>query len=239
MEEARTRRALLLRAAKGGDRAAMEAFYEENQGLIRMVTARFLGRDAEYEDLFQVACMAFVKAVSGFDLEAGMQFSTYAVPVMLGELRRYFRDNGAIRVSRTIKEQARRLSALREELSGTLGREPTIGELADRAGMEREAAALALDSLLPVLSLSGGIEEEGLPLLERLGEDLTESMEDRAAVRMALEKLPERQRKLVLLRYCRSKTQQETAALLGISQVQVSRLERRALEALRTLLASS
>ena len=121
MEGTKQRRAELLEAAKAGDRDAFDAFFEENQGLVRMVVSRFMGRDAEYDDLFQVACMAFVKAVAGFDLSAGVQFSTYAVPVMLGELRRYFRDNGALRVSRTIKEQAHQLAGLRESLSFSLG----------------------------------------------------------------------------------------------------------------------
>ena len=126
MEEERCRRTELLRAAKAGDKAAFDTFFEENKGLVRMVVSRFSGRGAEYDDLFQVACMAFVKAVAGFELSAGVQFSTYAVPVMLGEVRRYFRDNGALRVSRSIREQAHRLAALRESLSFSLGREPSI-----------------------------------------------------------------------------------------------------------------
>ena len=120
MEEERRRRRELLEAAKAGDEAAFAAFFEQNQGLVRMVVSRFSGRGAEYDDLFQVACMAFVKAVAGFELSAGVQFSTYAVPVMLGEVRRYFRDNGALRVSRSIREQAHRLAALRESLSFSL-----------------------------------------------------------------------------------------------------------------------
>ena len=237
MEGTKQRRAELLEAAKAGDRDAFVAFLEETQGLVRMVVSRFMGRDAEYDDLFQVACMAFVKAVAGFDLSAGVQFSTYAVPVMLGELRRYFRDNGALRVSRTIKEQAHQLAGLRESLSFSLGREPSVGELAQASGLEVETVALALDSLAPVLSLSYAAEEGGSPLFDLLGDDPTQGMVDKVAVGAALGKLPERQRKLVMLRYYRSKTQQETARELGISQVQVSRLEKKALETLRQLLA--
>ena len=181
-----------------------------------MVVSRFSGRGAEYDDLFQVACMAFVKAVAGFlELSAGVQFSTYAVPVMLGEVRRYFRDNGALRVSRSIREQAHRLAALHESLSFSLGREPSVGELAEASGLEPESVAMALDSLAPVLSLSYAGEEGESPLFELLGDDPTQSMLDKAAVGSALDKLPERQKKLVLLRYYRSKTQQETARELG------------------------
>ena len=237
MEAESRRRRELLEAAKAGDEAAFAAFFEQNQGLVRMVVSRFSGRGAEYDDLFQVACMAFVKAVAGFELSAGVQFSTYAVPVMLGEVRRYFRDNGALRVSRSIREQAHRLAALRESLSFSLGREPSVGELAEASGLEPESVAMALDSLAPVLSLSYAGEEGASPLFELLGDDPTQSMLDKAAVGSALDKLPERQKKLVLLRYYRSKTQQETARELGISQVQVSRLEKKALAALRELLA--
>ena len=217
MEEERRRRRELLEAAKAGDEAAFAAFFEQNQGLVRMVVSRFSGRGAEYDDLFQVACMAFVKAVAGFELSAGVQFSTYAVPVMLGEVRRYFRDNGA----------------LRESLSFSLGREPSVGELAEASGLEPESVAMALDSLAPVLSLSYAGEEGASPLFELLGDDPTQSMLDKAAVGSALDKLPERQKKLVLLRYYRSKTQQETARELGISQVQVSRLESKILKSMR------
>ena len=236
MSEAARRRRELLTAAQAGDRAAFDTFFEENQGLIRMVVSRFSGREAEYDDLFQVACMAFVKAVSGFDLSAGVQFSTYAVPVMLGELKRYFRDNGALRVSRTIKEHAAQLMAERERLSAALGREPTVGELSAASGLKPDEVALALGAMTPVLSLSQTAEEGGSPLLELIGEDPTEAMLDKAAVGAALARLPDRQRRLLLLRYYRSRTQQETAKELGISQVQVSRLEKKALAELRRLL---
>ena len=223
----------LLRLAQSGDRAAEEAFFEQNQGLVRMVVARFQGRGAEYEDLYQIGCMAFVKAVKNFDLSAGVQFSTYAVPVILGELRRHFRDTGAIRVSRGIKEQARALVALREQLVSDTGREPTIAELAEASGLDAAAVALALDSLAPVLSLSYAAEDGAGTLEDLLGEDPTDRMVNRVAVSRAMECLPEREQKLILLRFYRSKTQQETARQLGISQVQVSRLEQRALKKLR------
>lgn len=226
----------LLRLAQTGDREAQEAFFEQNQGLVRMVVARFQGRGAEYEDLFQIGCMAFVKAARNFDLEAGVQFSTYAVPVILGELRRHFRDTGAIRVSRGIKEQARALAALREQLVAESGQEPTISELAAASGMDAASVAFAMDSLAPVLSLSYAAEEGGGRLEELLGEDPTDRMVDRVAVSRAMEGLPEREQKLILLRFYRSKTQQETAEELGISQVQVSRLEQRALKKLRETL---
>ncbi|NLT57660.1 MAG: sigma-70 family RNA polymerase sigma factor [Clostridiales bacterium] len=223
----------LLRLAKSGDRAAEALFFEQNQRLVRMLVKRFLGRGTDYEDLYQIGCLAFVKAVKNFDLEAGVQFSTYAVPVILGELRRHFRDTGALRISRSIKDQARLLSELRERLTAFSGREPTLLELAAEADMEPSAVALALDSLAPVLSLSHSSEEGSSELIDLLGEDPTERMIDRVAVDNLLGRLPEKERKLLLLRYFRSRTQQETAEEMGISQVQVSRLERRLLEQLR------
>ncbi|HWP80178.1 MAG TPA: sigma-70 family RNA polymerase sigma factor [Candidatus Acidoferrum sp.] len=226
----------LLTAAKAGDKEALGRFFEQNQGLVRMAVGRFLGRGTEYDDLFQIGSMAFVKAVKNFDLTAGVQFSTYAVPVIIGELRRHFRDTGPVRISRGIKEQARRLSALQAELSSALGREPTISEIAAAAEMEPSAVVLALDSLIPVLSLSYTVDGEGEGLLAVLGHDETDETIERVAVTNALSQLSPRERKLLLLRYYRSRTQQETAAELGISQVQVSRLEKRALAKLREII---
>ncbi len=223
----------MLSAAKSGDKEAMGRFFEQNQGLVRMAVGRFLGRGAEYDDLFQIGSMAFVKAVKNFDLTAGVQFSTYAVPVIIGELRRHFRDTGPVRISRGIKEQARNLSALQNELSTTLGREPTISELSAASGYDRATITLALDSLAPILSLSYTPDGDGEGLMGLLGYDESDKIVEHLALNNAIAKLPDRERQLLILRYFKSKTQQETAAELGISQVQVSRLEKRALAKLR------
>jgi len=223
----------LLRAAQEGDCEACEAAVRENSGLIWSIVRRFYGRGAEPDDLYQLGCLGFLKAVKGFDFSYGTCFSTYAVPKIAGEIRRFLRDDGAIKVSRDIKEQVQTLYREREALRQYLGREPTLSELAERTGLTVEEIAqaeLASDTPDSLQSENG----DGLTLEGMLGTDAPEEwMIERISLEEAVRRLPEKERMTILLRYFRDLTQERTARVLGVSQVQVSRLERRALERLR------
>ncbi len=224
----------LLEKAKSGDSEALESFVEQNLGLVKMVISRFLGRGTEYEDLFQIGSIGLVKAIHNFRLDAGVMFSTYAVPVIIGELKRYFRDNGPVKVSRSLKETAYKAARARERLCARLSREPTLTELAAECAVEPEELVMALDASMPVMSLNQPVEGTEELLFEGLlGEDNTDGLIDGIDVRRAIEGLKDKERQLVLLRYFRNKTQQETARELAISQVQVSRLEKAIIEKLR------
>lgn len=224
-------RELLERAAKG-DAAAQTRLIEENIGLVHAFARRFAGRNVEYEDLFQAGCMGLVKAVAGFDLDRGVRFSTYAVPVIMGEMRRLFRDDGPIKVSRALKEQSLKAQRAREDMRAALGREPTIGELSKKLELDPADTAQALEACLPPLSLTEGEEGEetqcDIPIPS--SED---SVIDTLALKDALRTLEPNDRKLILLRYFGSKTQSETAEALNMTQVQVSRCEKRILGKLR------
>ena len=222
----------LLEAAVQGDEQACEQMLRDNSGLIWSIVRRYYGRGVEPDDLYQLGCLGFIKAVKGFDLTFGTQFSTYAVPKIAGEIRRFLRDDGAIKVSRGIREQAATIFAAREKLKNTLGREPVLSELSEETGLRPEEIA---QCELAVLQRETG---DGLTLEGMLGsESPEESLVEKIALREAIEVLPERERMTILLRFFKGLTQEQTARLLGVSQVQVSRLERRALEKLRALLA--
>ena len=191
----------------------------------------------EPDDLYQLGCLGFIKAVKGFDLTFGTQFSTYAVPKIAGEIRRFLRDDGAIKVSRGIREQAATIFAAREKLKNTLGREPVLSELSEETGLRPEEIAQCELAVAEPESLQRETGD-GLTLEGMLGsESPEESLVEKIALREAIEALPERERMTILLRFFKGLTQEQTARLLGVSQVQVSRLERRALEKLRALLA--
>ena len=223
----------LLEAARGGDNDACEQMMEENAGLIWSVVRRYYGRGTDPEDLYQLGCLGFLKAVRGFDPAFGCQFSTYAVPKIAGEIRRFLRDDGAVKVSRGLKERAGSIRAAREKLSARLGREPTLSELGAETGLEPEEIAAAEEANLPVASLQMETGD-GLTLESVLGTDgMEEGIVERESLRSAIGSLPERERRVVLLRYYRGMTQEQTARLLGVSQVQVSRIERRTMERLR------
>lgn len=228
----------LLRCAKNGDRAAAERLVEENSGLIWSVARRFFGRGAEPDDLYQLGCVGFLKAIDGFDPSFGTMFSTYAVPKISGEIRRFLRDDGAVKVSRGIKEQAQRIKAARSGLEQKLGREPLLSELAAETGLTAEEIAFAETATGPAESLQRETGEDGFTLEHILADSVSEErMLEQVSLRHAVEKLPEQERKTVYLRYFHGMTQQSAAKVLGVSQVQVSRLERRALEKLRLLLS--
>lgn len=209
-----------------------DEFITANIGLVHAMAHRLKGRGIEYEELYSAGCLGLLKAVEGFDASRGLKFSTYAVPVILGEMKRLFRDGGAVKVSRSLKELSVKAVRERERLGTALGREPTIGELADALGVEPAQAADALSASLPPLSLTAGDDEGGgqIDLPVASPEDL---LADRLALRDLLATLPERDRQLLTLRYYGGKTQTQTAAALGMTQVQVSRREKKLLLSLR------
>ena len=224
----------LLEAARRGDNDACEQMMEENAGLIWSVVRRYYGRGTDPEDLYQLGCLGFLKAVRGFDPAFGCQFSTYAVPKIAGEIRRYLRDDGAVKVSRGVKERAATIRQARDRLSHSLGREPTLSELSAETGLEPEDIAAAEEANLPVASLQMEAGEDGFTLESMLGTDgMEEGVVERLALRGAIEALPERERQVIFLRYYKNLTQDKTAKVLGVSQVQISRIERKAMEHLR------
>ena len=223
----------LLRAAQAGDREACQQAVIENNGLIWSIVRRYYGRGVEMDDLYQLGCLGFLKAVQGFDFSYGTCFSTYAVPKIAGEIRRFLRDDGALKVSRTIREQAQTLYMVRERLRAELGREPLVSELAEATGFSVEEIAQMELAVCAPESLQQETAE-GLTLEGMLGTEAPEEgMVERIALREAVEQLPEKERMAILLRYFKGMTQDRAARVLGVSQVQVSRLERRGLERLR------
>lgn len=229
--------AALLDQAKSGDKGARERLLTENAGLIWSVVRRFYGRGAEPDDLYQLGCLGFLKAIDGFDPAFGTQFSTYAVPKIAGEIRRFLRDDGAVKVSRTIKEQATALRNIRSRLTLELGREPKLSELAEAAGLTVQEIAVIETAMLPTDSLQRPAGEDGASLEQLLpGVNDTDRILEAVALRDAISQLEPRQRAIISMRYFRGMTQDKTAQVLGVSQVQVSRLERKALGALRELL---
>ncbi len=225
-----------LDAARAGDGEAMEEVVRQNSGLIWSVARRFFGRGVEPDDLYQLGCVGFLKAVRGFDDAFGTQFSTYAVPKIAGEIRRFLRDDGAVKVSRGVKERAQTVRAARSRLTQSLGREPTLSELAADTGIPPEDIASCEIATAPSESLQRQTGEDGFTLEQVLSDDREESLVERVALREAIRALPERERSVIVLRYYRGLTQADAARILGVSQVQVSRVEKRAVEALRSAL---
>lgn len=227
------RKGQLLEAARDGDPAAREELLLENDKLIWSIVRRYMGRGAESEDLFQLGCIGFLKAVEGFDPAYGTQFSTYAVPKIAGEIRRFLRDDGTVKVSRTLKEQALRIRMARERLSVQLGREPALSELEAETGIPAEDIAAAEVAAGPVTSLQSETAE-GLTLESVLGDEGIEGeIVESLALRQAIFQLNERERTVILLRFYRGYTQDQTARVLGVSQVQISRIQKKAVEQLR------
>ena len=229
---------VLIARAQEGDREAREVLIEKNLGLVHHIVKRFAGRGYEMEDLFQIGTIGLIKAIDKFDLSYEVQFSTYAVPMITGEIKRFLRDDGMIKVSRSIKEMAGKVRSAREEMSASLGREPTIEEIAGKLGASREEVAASLEAGAEVESLYrpvGGNEDSGICLMDRLEEDRDdhEVLINRIVLRELMEGLDKEQREIILRRYFYNQTQTKIAADLGISQVQVSRLEKRILKEMR------
>lgn len=226
-----------LRKAKAGDKQAAETLIEENSGLIWSVARRFFGRGTEADDLYQLGCVGFLKAIEGFDESFGTQFSTYAVPKISGEIRRFLRDDGSVKVSRSIKEQAQKIKSVRTELEQRFGREPLLSEISAETGLTPEEIAFAETATGPAESLQRETGEDGFTL-EHVLTDLNgeERMIEQVSLRYAIEQLPEKEKKTIYLRYFHGMTQESASRVLGVSQVQVSRLERRAVDKLRKVL---
>lgn len=224
-----------VRAAKG-DAAAQTRIVETNLGLVHAAARHFSGKGIEYDDLYQAGCMGLVKAVTGFDIERGVQFSTYAVPVIMGEMRRLFRDDGPIKVSRSLKELSLKAVRAREKLNAALCREPTLNELAAEMQVEPAEAAQALEAAAAPLSLTSNREDEENGQTDIPVENNEDALIDRIALKDALGGLPADERLLILLRYFQGKTQMETAEILHMTQVQVSRREKKILTRLKSRL---
>ena len=227
----------LIRLAQNGDRTAAEQLVESNMGLIWSVAKRFMGRGTEADDLYQLGCLGFLKAVNGFDLEYGTQFSTYAVPKIAGEIRRFLRDDGAVKVSRTIKEQAVTIRTARNALMLSLGREPTVSEISDKTGLTAEEIAIAENATAATESIQRETGEDGFSLENVLTDtESEERMLEKISLRQAIDRLPEREAMVIRLRYYHGLTQDRAAKIMAISQVQISRIEKKALIALGQLL---
>ncbi len=205
----------------------------DNMGLVHSCACRFKGRGVEYEDLFQAGCVGLIKAAAGFDADKGFRFSTYAVPAILGEIRRIFRDGGTVKIGRAAKEKARALLSIKEELCAKTGKEPTITQIAEKAGMEISEAAALISACLPVISLTAD-EDESQTDIPVAAPD--EKLSERLDLKKAISSLEENERKIIEYRYFKGLTQSVTAEKLGLSQVQVSRKEKAILIKLRKML---
>ncbi|MBQ2893310.1 MAG: sigma-70 family RNA polymerase sigma factor [Oscillospiraceae bacterium] len=227
----------LIRRSQAGDKQAAEQLLTENSGLIWAVAKRFIGRGTDTDDLYQLGCLGFLKAVDGFDLQYGTQFSTYAVPKISGEIRRFLRDDGAVKVSRSIKEQAAAIKTARSQLTATLGREPTVTEVSEQTGFTTEEIALAETATAATESIQRETGEDGFSLENVLTDtESEEKLVEKISLRQAIERLSEQEKTVVKLRYFHGLTQERVARVISVSQVQVSRIEKRALGNLKKLL---
>ena len=229
----------LIAQARKGDPEASEALITENAGLIWSIARRYTGRGTELDDLYQIGCVGFLKAVEGFDLSFGTQFSTYAVPKISGEIRRFLRDDGAVKVSRGLKEQAAAIKSARNHLTNALGREPSIQEISRQTGLSPEEIALAETATAATESIQNESSDTGFSLEDVLTDtESEERMVEKIALGQALQKIPEREAMVIRLRYFHGLTQQRVAKILAVSQVQISRIEKKALLHLKELLST-
>ena len=222
--------------SREGDEGATEELIRRNYALAASIAKRFCGRGVDYEDLIQLALIGMLKAIRTFDIERGTAFSTYAVPLIMGEIRKFLRDDGMIKVNRQSKRNGAILMRAREEFMETEGREPRIEELKEITGLEEDEIATALESCRPVASLSDQIGDAPALTIENTVEDTESSIErvfDKIALADALERLPDNWRKIIVLRYFKDYSQQKTADILGLSQVKVSREEKKIIAELR------
>ena len=228
----------LLRRAQAGDEEAANRLAEENLALVRSVVKRFLGRGTEYEDLYQIGCLGLVKAIRHFNPDFGVQFSTYAVPMISGEIKRFLRDDGPVKVGRSLKELAAQALGVRERIASERGASPGIVEIAAELGVSPEDVALSLDAVRPTVSLNERLydEDDGATKEDLLPDPaVEETMVDRILIKELLGTLDVRERQIIMLRYFRDCTQSQVAARLGVSQVQISRLESKILKKMRAL----
>ena len=227
----------LIEKAKNGDRAIQSMIVEENLGLVWSIVKRFTNRGFDPEDLFQIGCIGLIKSIKKFDTSYEVKFSTYAVPMILGEIKRFIRDDGIIKVSRSIKETASRVRITKEVMSKEIGREPSINEIAERMKMSPDDIIIAMDVSYMPESLNDTAYEGGekdIQLIDMLSTKPTGiELEDRIALKQLLMDMDNRERQIIVLRYFKEKTHSQVAAMLGISQVQVSRIEKRILTNMR------
>lgn len=221
--------------ARQGDKAACDRVVEANLGLVHSVVKKFLNRGCDPEDLFQIGCIGLIKAVNKFDTTFGVQFSTYAVPMIAGEIKRFLRDDGIVKVSRSLKELAGKAQVMREALRARTGEEPTIYELAEELEVDAEELVMALDaSAAPQSLYAPAGEEDSRVLMDRIAdEEDTVGIVDKLALTELIGRLSPRERQIIVMRYYQQKTQSEIASVLHISQVQVSRLEKKILARMR------
>ncbi len=230
-----------IRQAKTGDASAKEALIEHNVSLVKSIVKRYLGKGVDYDDLFQIACMGFLKAIAGFDEKFGVKFSTYAVPMIAGEIKRFMRDDGSVKVSRGMKQTAKEINLFIEEYTRQNGNQPPMSTIAERFGMDEAEAVFVMGSSKMPISLYGGADyKDGKEreLIETLqAKDDQEDWLDRMILKGAIQSLPEREKRIIVLRYFRDMTQSEVARCIGVSQVQVSRIENRIIESFREKLS--
>lgn len=226
-----------IKKAKAGDAAAKETLLKENDNLIKSIVRRYLNKGVEYDDLYQLASMGLLKAINGFDESFGVRFSTYAVPMISGEIKRFMRDDGSIKVSRQIKATARAINAFIEEYSVANGVQPSVKAIAEQFEMPESEVVFTMGSTRMPISLfaqSDYKDEKSQLLLDKLPvEDKQEDIIDLLELRSAISSLSERDKKVIMLRYFRDMTQSEVACMMGVSQVQVSRIENRIMESFR------
>lgn len=229
-----------IRAAKAGDDAAKEALLSNNVSLLKSIVRRYLGKGVEFDDLFQLASMGLLKAVYGFDESFGVRFSTYAVPMIAGEIKRFMRDDGSVKVSRAMKATAKSMNKFVEEYAAEHGAQPTVKQIAEKFGMEESEAVFVLGSSRMPVSIyeqSEYKDEKTASLADRLPSvDDTDEMIEHMQLRSAIAALPEREKKIIMLRYFRDMTQSEVAEVIGVSQVQISRIESKVVSDMKRLL---
>jgi len=226
----------LIRRSQEGDQEARDEIIQKNMRLVWSVVQRFLNRGYEPEDLFQIGCIGLLKSVDKFDLSYDVKFSTYAVPMIIGEIQRFIRDDGTVKVSRSLKETGNKIRKAKDDLAKKLGRAPTITEIADYLNLSPEDVLLAQEASRTPTSIHETVyENDGDPitLLDQIADQNETSWFDKIALKKAIEELDERERLIVYLRYYKDQTQSEVASRLGISQVQVSRLEKRILQQIK------
>lgn len=228
--------------AQNGNQETMSKLVEENNGLIWSIVKRFQGRGYELEDLYQIGSIGFIKSIKRFDVSFDVKLSTYAVPYILGEIKRFIRDDGSIKVTRSIKELAMKIKDVEAKHLREKGEEITILQIAKELNVSKEEVAIALDSLRPTVSIyedSYSNDEGGISFLDTLSTDVDEAeqLSNKLAIKQIIESLEEREKEIILLRYYKNKTQMEVAKILGISQVQVSRIEKKILNSMKVKLA--
>ncbi len=225
----------LIELSQKGDKNAREQLIKENAPLVKSIVKRYLNRGSDFEDLYQVGLMGLLKAISHFDLNFDVRFSTYAVPMICGEVKRFIRDDNSVKMSRSLKELQQKIRYQRQKLSISLGREPGVNELSQAIGANVEDVLCALESMQQLKSLDEPVFDESGSTLKEIIEDNKNraSLNDKLALYQCLDQLEEREKKIILLRYFKDMTQTKIADIMGISQVQISRIESRVIEKLR------